>query len=154
REHPLAAEAHALLTSLPHARELVFYSAATLPERRYAHAAAGHLSIDNLGRRGAPPPPTAHACGPAPVTAHEQQALHAIGIDPAGIHTELSGPLRSTSPGLTSQESRPPHQPPGPPGTGPLVTFARSGISAHFGNTTRSVLELADACDIPTRWSC
>jgi ferredoxin-NADP reductase len=41
REHPLAAEAHALLASLPHAREHVFYSAATLPERRHAHAQPG-----------------------------------------------------------------------------------------------------------------
>ena len=32
REHPFAAEAHTLLASLPHARELVFYSAAALPE--------------------------------------------------------------------------------------------------------------------------
>jgi len=44
--------------------------------------------------------------------------------------------------------------PPGPPGTGPLVTFARSGISAPFPEEKRSVLELADACDVPTRWSC
>jgi ferredoxin len=56
--------------------------------------------------------------------------------------------------GLTGQARRPPHQPSGPPGTGPLVTFARSGISAPFSTTRRSVLELADACDVPTRWSC
>ena len=34
------------------------------------------------------------------------------------------------------------------------MTFARSGISAAFTASTRNVLELADACDIPTRWSC
>src|SRR5215471_16703271 len=37
REHPLAAEAHALLACLPHHREHLFYSAATPPERRHAH---------------------------------------------------------------------------------------------------------------------
>src|SRR5262249_46553431 len=52
------------------------------------------------------------------------------------------------------QTRRPPHQPPDPPGTGPLVTFARSGITAPFGHHGRSVLDLADACDVPTRWSC
>ena len=52
------------------------------------------------------------------------------------------------------RRSRPPHQPPGPPGTGPLVTFARSGISAPFAASRRSVLDLADACDVPTRWAC
>jgi ferredoxin len=34
------------------------------------------------------------------------------------------------------------------------VTFARSGISAPFAASRRSVLELADACDVPTRWAC
>ncbi len=34
------------------------------------------------------------------------------------------------------------------------MTFARSGISARFATSWRSVLELADACDISTRWSC
>jgi ferredoxin len=57
-------------------------------------------------------------------------------------------------PGLTEQAGRPPHQPPGPPGAGPMVTFARSGLSVPFPDGQRSVLELADACDVPTRWSC
>ena len=34
------------------------------------------------------------------------------------------------------------------------MTFARSGIAAPFSAATRSVLELADACDVPSRWSC
>ncbi len=34
------------------------------------------------------------------------------------------------------------------------MTFARSGIAAAFGTGRRSVLELADACDVPSRWSC
>lgn len=38
REHPLATEAHALVASLPHAREHVFYSAATPDEYRRTHA--------------------------------------------------------------------------------------------------------------------
>jgi ferredoxin len=35
-----------------------------------------------------------------------------------------------------------------------MVTFARSGISARFGAAGRGRLELADACDVPSRWSC
>jgi ferredoxin len=34
------------------------------------------------------------------------------------------------------------------------VTFARSGISTPFPDAQRNVLELAEACDVPTRWSC
>lgn len=78
----------------------------------------------------------------------------AIGVGPERVHTELFGALPSVNPGLTGQHRRPPHQPPGPPGPGPLVTFARSGISAAFGGGWRSLLELADRCDVPTRWSC
>jgi ferredoxin len=83
-----------------------------------------------------------------------QHALTAIGVDPDHIHTEMFGAMPSLNPGLTGQTHRSPHQPSGPPGTGPLVTFARSGISTPFPTIRRSVLELADACDVPTRWSC
>jgi ferredoxin-NADP reductase/MOSC domain-containing protein YiiM len=154
REHPLAAEAHALLDGLPHAREHVFYSKATPPERPRAHAASGRLSKDKLVGLGVPASATAYVCGPAAFMTDMQDALAAAGIDPARIHTELFGALPSINPGLTGQTRRPPHQPPGPPGTGPLVTFARSGISTPYVHDGRSLLELADACDVPSRWSC
>jgi ferredoxin-NADP reductase/MOSC domain-containing protein YiiM len=153
-EHPFAAEAHALLASLPHAREYLFYSAATPPERHRAHAAPGRLSKDKLAGLGLPASASAYICGPASFMADMQVALTAIGVDPARIRTELFGALPSINPGLTGQTRRPPHQPPGPPVTGPLVTFARSGITAPFAAGGRSVLDLADACDVPTRWSC
>ena len=143
REHPLAAEAHALLARMPHARERVFYS-----------AAAGRLSKDKLLALDLPADASAYICGPASFMTDMQDALAAAGINPARIHTELFGALPSINPGLTGQTSQPPHQPPGPAGTGPMVTFARSGISTRFGATRRSLLELADACDVPTRWSC
>ncbi|BDH12326.1 2Fe-2S iron-sulfur cluster-binding protein [Streptomyces hygroscopicus] len=47
-----------------------------------------------------------------------------------------------------------PHQPSGPPGDGPLITFARSGITTPGSPAHASLLDLAEACDIPTRWSC
>ena len=83
-----------------------------------------------------------------------QQALAVIGINPAHIHNEVFGTLPSVNPGLVGQTREPPHPPVGPPGTGPLVTFARSGIVTRFSTGGRSVLELAEACDVPTRWSC
>ena len=61
-----------------------------------------------------------------------REALIAIGIEPARIHTELFRALPPVNPGVTDPTTRPPHQPPGPVGTGPLVTFARSGVSAPF----------------------
>jgi ferredoxin-NADP reductase/MOSC domain-containing protein YiiM len=153
-EHPFAAEAHALLASLPHAREHVFYSVATPAERRRVHAADGRLTKEALAGLGIPASANAYVCGPASFMADMHDALTAIGVDPATIHTELFGALPSINPGLTKQTRRPPHQPPGPPDTGPLVTFARSGITTPFGSDWHSVLDLADACDVPTRWSC
>jgi ferredoxin len=154
REHPFAAEARALLASLPHAHEHVFYSSATPTERHRVRALPGHLTKDKLIGLGLPAGAGAYVCGPVSFMTDMQDALTAIGVDPARIRTELFGALPSINPGLTGQVRRPPHQPPGLAGTGPLVTFARSGITAPFGGDRRSVLELADACDVPTRWAC
>jgi ferredoxin-NADP reductase/MOSC domain-containing protein YiiM/ferredoxin len=153
-EHPFAAEAHDLLTSLPHARQHVFYSHATPQERHRAHAAAGRLTKQALAGLAIPPGASAYLCGPASFMADMRDALSAIGLGQEAIHTELFGALPPVTPGIIGQASRPPHQPPGPPGAGPLVTFARSGITTPFGADWHSVLDLADACDVPTRWSC
>jgi ferredoxin-NADP reductase/MOSC domain-containing protein YiiM len=154
REHPFAAEAHGLLASLPHAREQVYYSAATAAERAAAHAAEGHLTAEALAGLAVPPDAAAYLCGPASFMADMQKALTTAGLAPAAIHTELFGALPSINPGITGQAGQPPHQPPGPAGTGPRVTFARSGITAAFRDDWGNVLNLADACDVPTRWSC
>jgi ferredoxin-NADP reductase/MOSC domain-containing protein YiiM len=141
-EEPLAAEAHALLAALPNAREHVFYS-----------SAGGRLTAERLRALGIPAGATAYICGPAPFMASMQEALAAAGLAAAAIRTELFGALPASDPGVVRQARRPPHVPDGPPGTGPLVTFARSGISAPIGGQ-HNVLDLADACDVPTRWSC
>jgi ferredoxin-NADP reductase len=154
REHPFAAEARALLASLPRAREHVFYSRATPSERQRVRAGSGRLGKDKLAGLSLPADASAYVCGPASFMAGMQHALAAVGIDPGRVRTEPFGTLPSINPGLTGQAPRPPHLPPGPPGTGPLVTFARSGISAPYPRDRRSVLELADACDVPTRWGC
>jgi ferredoxin-NADP reductase/MOSC domain-containing protein YiiM len=154
REHPFAAQARGLLASLPNAREHVYYSAATPAERDHAHAAEGHLTRDALAALGVPPESTAYICGPSSFMADMQKALATVGLAPAAVRTELFGTLPSVNPGITGQTDKPPHQPPGPAGTGPRVTFARSGITAAFRDDWGNVLNLADACDVPTRWSC
>jgi ferredoxin-NADP reductase/MOSC domain-containing protein YiiM len=143
REHPLAAEAHDLLAALPHSHEHIFYS-----------ADGGRLTKDRLAALGIPSGATACICGPPSFTEDMRQALTALGVDPARIRTELFSALPPTTPGLTGQTAKQPHQPPGPPGTGPEVTFARSGLTVPFPAESGSILELADACDVPTRWSC
>jgi ferredoxin-NADP reductase/MOSC domain-containing protein YiiM len=155
REDVLAAEARALVAGLPNAHEHIFYSAASPDECRRAHAVSGRLTKDKLSQLVTPAEASAYICGPADFMADVRSALVALGTDPSRIHTELFGPLPETNPGLIDRTRSAPHPPAGPPGTGPLVTFARSGIAAPFNpNNHKSVLELAEACDISTRWSC
>ena len=37
---------------------------------------------------------------------------------------------------------------------GTQVGFARSGLTVHWDARYASLLELAEACDVPARWSC
>jgi ferredoxin-NADP reductase/MOSC domain-containing protein YiiM len=154
REQALAVEADDLLASLPNAHKHVFWSKATDAELRNGHAEPGRLTSAGLAALDVPTTADAYVCGPASFMTDIQQALTTIGIEAARIHTEVFGALAAINPGVVGQTVRPPHQPSGPPGTGPLVTFARSGISTPFPTSAGSVLELADACDVPSRWSC
>ncbi len=141
REHPFAAEAHALLASLPRAREHVFYSAATPAQGDRVHAADGRLTGEALAGLDIPADATAYICGPTSLMADMQGALTTVGLGATAIHTELFGALPSINPGISGQASKPPHQPPGPPGTGPRVTFARSGITVPFRDDWGNVLQ-------------
>jgi ferredoxin len=82
-----------------------------------------------------------------------RRGLNSLGL--SDVHTELFGSRDAINPGVIPQHRVAPHPPPGPPGPGPLVTFARSGLTVPFGGSgVTSLLELAEACDVPTRWSC
>jgi ferredoxin len=84
-----------------------------------------------------------------------REMLATLGIAPQQIHVELFNGGESMTPGIVGGPRRAPHLPSGETNTGPLVTFARSGIGAHWdGGRYQSILELAEACDVPVRWSC
>jgi len=70
------------------------------------------------------------------------------------VHTEIFGAAPSSTPGIAAARTLPPHVPAGPPGDGPEVAFARSGLTIRWGTGYASLLELAEACDVPVRWSC
>jgi ferredoxin len=70
------------------------------------------------------------------------------------IHTETFGSGESRTPGIVNAHRRPVHAPAGPSGSGPLVSFARSDLSIRWHPKYQSLLELAEACDVPVRWSC
>jgi ferredoxin len=81
-------------------------------------------------------------------------ALAAAGLAAAHIHTEPFGPAPGITPGIAAGTSRPPHPPTGAAGDGPTIEFARSDLAVPWSDDYGSLLELAEACDVPVRWSC
>lgn len=81
--------------------------------------------------------------------------LTTIGLAAGAIHSEMFGALPAINPGVVDTGVRtPPHLPAGEPGPGPSITFARSGLTVNWSPAYGSILELAEACDVPTRFSC
>jgi ferredoxin-NADP reductase/MOSC domain-containing protein YiiM len=153
-QHAFADEAHQLLQSLPHAHERIFYTAAQAESPPGIPVLRGRPTLAALVGLGLPAGATAYVCGPASFMDDMRAGLGALGIQPDRLHTELFGALAPINPGLTDVRNATPHQPPGPVGTGPQITFARSGLTVRWAERHGSLLELADACDVPTRYSC
>jgi ferredoxin-NADP reductase/MOSC domain-containing protein YiiM/ferredoxin len=152
-EHAFAAEAHNLLTALPQAREDVFYTAETPPPGTPG-ARRGRLDRAALSTLDLPVDATAYVCGPGAFMTTTRDALVELGLAPGRVHSELFGALPAINPGIVGAVRATPHAPSTPPGTGPQVTFARSGLSVPWSEDYLNVLEFAEACDVPTRWSC
>jgi ferredoxin-NADP reductase/MOSC domain-containing protein YiiM len=142
-QRPFADESHRLVDALPDGREHIFYTARG---DRLTRAALDGLKV--------PANATAYVCGPASFMTDMRDALTGLGLDAGRVHFELFGALPPINPGLTGVVHRDPHPPSGPPGTGPLVTFVRSGLSVRWPENSRSLLDLAEGCDVQTRWSC
>ena len=155
RDHSFAAEARTLLVSLPHVHARVCYSRPDpndLQGRDFD--SAGRLTASLLAELEPPPDAEAYLCGPAPFMDEISAGLAAIGLDASRIHTEPFGPAPGLTPGIASTIARRPHVPAGEPGTGPIIEFARSNLAVHWSGDYASLLELAEVCDVPVRWSC
>jgi ferredoxin-NADP reductase/MOSC domain-containing protein YiiM len=139
-----AAEVAALIESLPHAQQRVFYT--------QIH---GRVNESTIAALGLPANASAYLCGPTQFMATMRNALIAAGLDPAHVHSELFGALPPINPGVVDGgPSKPPHPPAGAAGPGPTITFARSGLTVNWSPDYRSILDLAEACDVPTRFAC
>ncbi len=154
-ERPFAAETAELLAALPGARSHVWFSRpGTADEPGRDYDTAGRVSTASLGRLGLPSDAEAYLCGPADFLTDVGAALAEVGVAPARIRTEIFGSGPALTPGIASSPARSPHLPDGPPGDGPTVSFARSDVTLRWSAGYGSLLELAEACDVPTRWSC
>ena len=155
REHPFAGEARGLLETLAHGHSHIRYSSPD-PEDRpdIDFDAHGHLDMQAMGSLNLPRDCEVYICGPSSFMSDLSASLAALGIAPDRIHTEMFGAGPSMTPGMAASPRRPPHLPPGLPGSGPQVSFARSGLNVRWEPAFQSLLELAEACDVPVRWSC
>jgi ferredoxin-NADP reductase/MOSC domain-containing protein YiiM/ferredoxin len=156
QHHPFAAEVHDLMGTLAHARSYVCYSSPGSQDKMGEDFdATGHLSRSVFDAVGVPRDADVYLCGPTRFMAEMRGALAISGVAPERIHIELFNGSESITPGVVGAATRSPHLPEGDATTGPLVSFARSGIAAHWNPSAyRSILELAEACDVPVRWSC
>jgi ferredoxin-NADP reductase/MOSC domain-containing protein YiiM len=154
--HPFAAEVRSLMLALTHGRSYVCYSRPGASEKMGEDFdAAGHLSRAIFDEVAVPREANVYICGPARFMAEMKAALASFGVAPERIHIEIFSGSESMTPGIVSTATRAPHLPEDEADTGPLVSFARSGIATHWkASAYQSILELAEACDVPVRWSC
>ncbi len=156
KHHPFATEARRLVLTLDHGHSFVCYSQPdTNDQSGKDFDATGRLSRATLDEVGIPPDADVYLCGPNRFMEDMKETLAALGISPQRIHVEIFNGGESLMPGVVASQPRMPHLPAGDTNTGPLVSFARSGIAAHWNASAyQSILELAEACDVPVRWSC
>src|SRR5262249_38684632 len=152
-EEPFAAESRALLARLTSGHQHICYSH-PVPDDAAGrdYQTQGRLSASVLAALDLPPDAEAYLCGPAAFRADRWAAWAARGID--GVRTGIFGAAPAQTRGIAAAPPRPPHPPPGAPGDGPQVAFARSGLTVPWGAGYATLLELAEACDVPVRWSC
>ena len=156
QHHPFAAEVRRIMPALTHGRRYVCYSRPD-PRDKLGEDfdAAGHLSRSVFDEVGIPREAGVYLCGPVRFMAEMKEALAALDVAPERIHVEIFNGSESMTPGVVGAAPRAPHLPGDDANTGPLVSFARKqSRPSRFVAANESILELAEACDVPVRWSC
>ena len=155
REHPFAKETRGLIKALAHCHSRICYSSPDPGDRPALNFdAAGRLNSGVLQQLDLPRDADFYICGPQAFMSDLTVGLATSGIAPGRIHSEMFGAGPSITPGIAAAPRRPPHVPAGLSGSGPLVSFTRSGLNVRWEPTFHSLLELAEACDVPVQWSC
>ena len=155
REHSFAAEARTLLASMPNTRSRVYYSHPGPDDHEGRDFdSTGRLTGSALADLQPPSDAESYICGPTAFMDDISAGLAALGIDGSRIHTEPFGPAASQTPGIAAARLQRPHPPVGRPGDGPSIAFARSDLTIPWSSDYGTLLELAESCDVPVRWSC
>jgi ferredoxin-NADP reductase len=153
-DHPFREESGTLLQTLKYGHNYIQYSRpGPADQRGVDFDAAGHLAVSAFDKIGVPHEGQFYLCGPPAFLRELTAGLAAWGVAADHIHTEIFGTLDAITPGMKA-ETHSPHVPAGSAGFGPRVSFARSGVTLPWDARYGSLLELAEACEVPVRWSC
>ncbi len=154
-EHPFAKESRGLLQTLVNSRSHIVYSKPDSgDEPGVDYDSVGHVDTPLLDRLGVTRDADFYLCGPPSFLRDLTAGLKTWGADSTRIHTEVFGPEAPITPGIAQSSHPPVHAPAGEPGTGPQISFTRSGLTVPWDSRFSSLLELAEACDVPVQWSC
>ena len=154
-EHPFIEETQQLLAHLPRSRSLIAYSKPEDGDQQGKdYDELGHLSLSSLQQRQMPQTADFYLCGPPAFLTGLTAALGSWGVPNSRIHSEIFGTESAVTPGIATATPKTPHRPAGTAGAGPAVSFTRSGLSLPWDSRFQSILEFAEACDVPVRWSC
>jgi ferredoxin-NADP reductase/MOSC domain-containing protein YiiM/ferredoxin len=155
KDHPFAEESRNLIKALPRGKSFIAYSRPGSRDRPSVDFdASGRITVEALEKLGVPCDADFYLCGPAGFLLDLGDGLVAWGVSDARVHTEIFGPGKPITPGVVDRSHAPPHPPEGPVGSGPRVSFVRSGINVGWNAKFSSLLDFAEACDVPVRWSC
>ena len=154
-EHPFAREARDLAAALPRVRSFVAYSRPA-PQDRLGkdYDVPGRLSLKVLQQLGVPHQADFYLCGPPAFLRSFTQDLTSWGVASGRLHQEVFGPEESVTPGISRAPAQRPHPLAGVASPGPMVSFGRSGLDVPWSPAYQSLLEFAEACDVPVKWSC
>ena len=148
-EHAFGAEVDALLAALPGAHRVLAYSRPGAADTGYDVRGRLDLAALELPRDA-----DYYVCGPDAFMRATGAALTARGVAPERVATEAFGAIPVYASGIVKAGDRPPHAPDGAPGTGPVVTFSRSSLTVPWDDRYPSLLDFAEACDVPVGFGC
>ena len=154
-DHPFAEESRNLVKALPRGKSFIAYSRPGSRDRpRVDFDASGRITVEVLEKLGVRRDADFYLCGPGGFLRDLREGLVAWGVSDDRVHTEIFGPGKPMTPGVVDRSHAPPHPPEGPVGSGPRVSFVRSGLNVCWNPKFSSLLEFAEACDVPVRWAC
>lgn len=154
-ENLFVAEIAGLLSRTGTARRLLAFSRPGPDDRAGRdYDVDGHLDVAALRRAGIPLDASFYLCGPAAFMSAARDQLQAAGVPASRIASELFGGVEALRPGIAARHDVAPHPPADESATGVSVSFVRSGLTVRWNERYPNLLALAEACDVPVRWSC